>query len=449
MNTKEKYFIDKEEQYNSSSLEMLKTRNSVKLISVIFLIALCTFICIIIYVPWQQTVNGYGKVTAYQALERKQSVQSPIEGKIIKWFVSEGQSIKKDMPVVEVSDIDDNYVNRLNQQKQAIINIISSYNLKREAIQNRIEDIKYSQINSEQIASLLIENKMAELKAYQKEIDFLEAEYHTANLNYQRIIKMKENALSSSREFELAELKYKQANAKLEKAKNSLNAANKEYQSAIKKLEKIKNDNRASINKENSELASAISELEKARQDLAKIEVDLARQSSRIIRSSVDGNIFRITKFLESEYVKKGETLASIIPDTEQRAVELWLDGNDVPLVSPGDKVRLQFEGWPALQFSGWPSISVGTFPGIISFIDQSDSENKQFRVLITEDPEGEKWPSKRFLRQGSRSYGWVMLREVKLWFEIWRQFNGFPLQINEEESIKAKDDPVKLKRKK
>jgi hypothetical protein len=36
-------------------------------------------------------------------------------------------------------------------------------------------------------------------------------------------------------------------------------------------------------------------------------------------------------------------------------------------------------------------------------------------------------WPSERFLRQGVRANGWVMLSQVPLWYEIWRQLNGFP----------------------
>ena len=53
--------------------------------------------------------------------------------------------------------------------------------------------------------------------------------------------------------------------------------------------------------------------------------------------------------------------LAVIVPETEDRAVALYVDGNDAALVKPGSPVRLQFEGWPAIQWVGWPSAAVGT----------------------------------------------------------------------------------------
>jgi hypothetical protein len=112
--------------------------------------------------------------------------------------------------------------------------------------------------------------------------------------------------------------------------------------------------------------------------------------------------------------------------------VEIWIDGNDAAIVSEGRRVRLQFEGWPAVQFTGWPSVAVGTFGGVVSFIDH-------FRLVVVPDPEDEPWPSARFLRQGVRANGWVLLERVKLGFELWRRFNGFPPML---ESAPGGADP-------
>ncbi|MFM9068837.1 MAG: hemolysin D, partial [Planctomycetota bacterium] len=35
--------------------------------------------------------------------------------------------------------------------------------------------------------------------------------------------------------------------------------------------------------------------------------------------------------------------------------------------------------------------------------------------------------PEAKLLRQGVRANGWVLLNEVSLGYEIWRQLNGFP----------------------
>ena len=139
--------------------------------------------------------------------------------------------------------------------------------------------------------------------------------------------------------------------------------------------------------------------------------------------------------------VKAGDALAVLVPDTESRAVELWIDGNDIPLIAEGGKVRLQFEGWPAVQFTGWPSVAVGTFGGRVALVDATDDGTGKFRVLVVPEA-GEPWPSGRFLRQGTQANGWVLLQRVSLGYELWRRFNGFPPSMSAPpETAEAKKD--------
>jgi adhesin transport system membrane fusion protein len=111
-------------------------------------------------------------------------------------------------------------------------------------------------------------------------------------------------------------------------------------------------------------------------------------------------------------------------------AVEMTVRAMDVPLIEAGRKVRIQFDGWPALQFSGWPNVSVGTFGGLVKVIDRVDDTGGNYRILVTPDPNDEPWPEQ--LRMGSGTKGWVMLDNVKVGYEIWRQLNGFPPSLYE-----------------
>jgi multidrug efflux pump subunit AcrA (membrane-fusion protein) len=165
--------------------------------------------------------------------------------------------------------------------------------------------------------------------------------------------------------------------------------------------------------------------------ELSRIEVRVSRQAMQSVKAPRAGTILRRMAGQESELVKAGDVLAVLVPETESRAIELWIDGNDIPLVQEGRQVRLQFEGWPAVQFSGWPSVAVGTFGGRISFIDPADNGYGKFRVVIVPE-EGERWPSPRYLRQGVRANGWVLLNRVTVAYELWRQFNGFPPALPE-----------------
>ena len=196
-------------------------------------------------------------------------------------------------------------------------------------------------------------------------------------------------------------------------------------------LRKAKGD----VAKAETEVAKAESELTKAKKDLLAIETKVARQKNQKVYAPFDGFVTRITPNQGSQILKKGDPICVIVPDTADRAVQVWLDGNDAPLVEPGRHVRLQFEGWPAIQFAGWPSVAVGTFGGEIISVDATDDGKGKFRVLIRPDNTDQPWPEQRFLRQGVRANAWVLLERVPLWFEIWRSMNGFPPTIENSEN--------------
>ena len=208
---------------------------------------------------------------------------------------------------------------------------------------------------------------------------------NTAKINYLRQEELYKRGLSSRKEFENAKIEYKKLLG--------------------------------------SEESSAV--------DLTNAETKLSRQQSQIVLAPRDGVILKVLAGDNSTIVKVGDKLATFAPKLEEPAVELYVSGNDIPLMSPGRKVRLQFEGWPVIQFSGWPAISTGTFGGVISSVDPSISENGKFRVIVKKDKD-EKWPDDRFIRHGTKVYGWVILNQVKLGYEIWRQINSFPPEFSD-----------------
>jgi multidrug efflux pump subunit AcrA (membrane-fusion protein) len=177
------------------------------------------------------------------------------------------------------------------------------------------------------------------------------------------------------------------------------------------------------------EYAKYLSDISSASAELARIETRIARQASQSITAPRDGIVQRIFAPQGGVMVKSGQDLALIVPQTANRSVELKVSGNDTPLLSVGRKVRLQFEGWPALQFTGWPSVAIGTFGGEIAVIDPGADPEGNVRIIVFPEP-GAEWPDARYLRQGVRVVGWILLDSVRLGWELWRQFNGFPPTI-------------------
>lgn len=174
------------------------------------------------------------------------------------------------------------------------------------------------------------------------------------------------------------------------------------------------------------EYVKYLSDIAKAEVSLVNISVRINRQKSQLVLAPQDGTIISRLTGGDSVIIKQGQVLAELVPETNSRAVELWIDGNDTPLVNVDDIVTLQFEGWPAIQFSGWPSLAINTFRGRITVIDPAADNRGFFRLLVMPEKK-DSWPNLRFLRQGVQVHGWVQLGRVHLFYEIWRRFNGFP----------------------
>jgi biotin carboxyl carrier protein len=266
----------------------------------------------------------------------------------------------------------------------------------------------------------------ARVRSAEQGVRAADAALTAATLNRDRQASLVRDGLTSTRNMELAELAFVRARTDVDRAQAALSAARSEESALDGDRLRIGTDLDASINDGLASRASALSEVASANASLAGIEVRLARQNTQRIRSPRNGTVLRLVGGQGGEMVKPGDALVVLVPDTDARAAELWVDGNDAPLLAEGRRVRLQFEGWPAVQFTGWPSVAVGTFGGRVALIDATDNGQGKFRVVVV--PDGEQpWPSGRYLRQGVRANGWVLLNRVRLGYELWRLFNGFP----------------------
>ncbi len=390
--------------------------------------------------PWQQNVSGSGRVMAFSPEERQQNIEAPVDGRIARWHVVEGSSVKKGDPIVELTDNDPAIIERLTQERDQMTGTEVAAVRRVKTIEDRIRALELSQKTGVSAAKARVQMSIDRIGAAQQSLEAAKAALTTARMQQERQSNLAKKGLTSTRNVELAELDYTQKVADVERATNSLNAAKSEKLSLDSELLRTDADAGSRIDEAWGAHASAESDVAKSRAEVTKVEVRLARQNTQRVMAPVDGKIFRVVARQNGELLKAGDQIAILVPNTTHDVVELWMDGNDVPLISEGRPVRLQFEGWPALQFAGWPSIAVGTFGGHVQLVDSTDNGAGKFRVLIKPDPNDEPWPTKTYLRQGVRANGWVLLNQVPLGFELWRQFNGFPPVISMAEPGSAKD---------
>ncbi len=391
-------------------------------------IVLVFFVLGVWFLPWQQSASASGKVIAFDPLDRRINVEAPVSGTVRKLHVVEGQMVKKGAVIAEIEDNDPNLLVNLRAQNDAL-------SVRKAATSQRVTDLE-SQIRQQELSKGQAIDAAAQRVAAEK----VTAEI--ALLNVTRIEDLKKSGLVSVREFEIARQSQESSDANLKAAEANLKRTANDFDSTISGIRAQK--------------ATAQAEVATAERDIKTLAINISQNLRQVIESPRDGVVLSV-QATDGTYLRPGSLICVIIPETESRFVELLIDGNDMPLVRPrrtdqdgqvipGSDVRLQFEGWPAIQFVGWPSVAVGTFGAEVVFIDPADDGKGSFRVVVAPKPDiltrdgvtkEEFWPSNRYLRQGVRANGWVLLDNVPLWKEIWRQINGFPPVVSNPEGQK------------
>lgn len=439
----------------ANTLTTLETAPAAKRIAQNLLTLFVLLLICLGFTPWQQNVRGVGKVIAYTAGERQQYLSAQVEGRIAHWRVKEGAHVKQGDVLAEVLDNDPQLLQRLANELQLAT-------AKQAATQNRVQtfetQLRMAELARPQAVSAAqsrLEMAQERSKAALQGVQASQAAMQTASLNLSRQQQLRAKGLASQRTLELSQLEMAQRNAEVARAQAALNSAKSEVEAFSADAKKIQADASASIEKTRADLNKAIEDQNSIAADILKIQTRLARQQTQTVIAPRDGIVMRLLANPGAEMVKPGQPLAMFVPDTAERAVELWVDGNDLPLIVTGSHVRLQFEGYPAIQFGGWPEFSVGSFAGRVALIDATDDGKGHFRIVVKPDQHETPWPSLRFLRQGVRVNGWVLLGRVTLGYELWRIFNGFPALIlpepnpvstPKEDSKKATDDGEKSK---
>jgi adhesin transport system membrane fusion protein len=412
-----------------SAFDLTHSPESIRRMSRLLLGGFVVLMFGLLVLPWQQFVPGAGRVVAFDPLERSVTVEAPLSGRVQRAHVVEGKPVKQGDVLFELMDNDPELLSNLLSQRAAA-------DSRRQAAEARVAAL------TAQLAELERALPMA-IEAAKTRLDAARFAAITASQQFERVRSLFTNkrGLASQRDYELALLERDRTTAEQARAEAELGRAEA--------------DLRASLNSSTALRDSAKADLASAQQSLVSLDIQVSQTRMQRVIAPRDGIVFRV-QATEGTFLKAGTPLCTVIPETDNRMVELWMRGNDMPLVQarevdehgntvkPGSPVRLQFEGWPAIQFVGWPSAAIGTFGGEVVLIDPTDNGKGNFRVLVAENPDtirrasGEarvhKWPGDRWLRQGVRANGWVLLQRVPLWFEVWRQMNGFPPALSEEQ---------------
>lgn len=398
------------------------------------LLGFSILLLIILFLPWTQTVSGKGSVTTLSPEHRPQTIQSPIPGKIESWYVQEGDYVNKGDTILHISEVNNQYfdpllLERTGEQLTAKSGSVESYRGKVGALAAQINAINSERALKKQQA--INKLKQARLKVKSDSIDLEAAETHLqiARVQYERTRQLQEEGLKALPDLEQAKLKLQEKQARHISAQNKLLASENEVVNAQIEINRIHAEYNDKISKTESDMFTAQSNQFDAEGQVSKLENDFTNFSIRnklyYILAPQNGFINRALRAGIGETFKEGERLVGIMPSDFQLAVETFVRPLDVPLLHRGEKVRVQFDGWPAIVFSGWENLSFGTYGARVVAIENFISENGLYRVLLTPDPEDHPWPKDVRIGSGARTL--ALLEDVPIWYEIWRNLNGFP----------------------
>lgn len=389
---------------------------------------------ILLFLPWTQNFRSNGLVTTLYQDQRPQQINTVIGGQLIKWYVKEGDVVKAGDTLIQLSEVKADYLDpalleRTAEQLQGKSQSVEFYKQKAGTAELQIEALdKGIGLKLEQLKNKL---NQLELKV---QADSAETVAANNDLNIARVQYERQRALFDSGVVSLVQLEqrnqsYQSALAKKISAENKL--ANTKQDLVITRLE-IRaqvQDNLEKKAKAEGDRLQSLTAIASGQAEIAKLKNLYASYAIRngmyYILAPQNGQVIKAKKAGLGEYVKEGEMIVEIVPEKIAYAVEMFVRPLDAPLIHPGQKVRLLFDGFPAIVFSGWPNASYGTFGGIVTAVERNTNGEGKFRVLVKEDPNDKPWPYQ--LQVGAGGQGIALLKDVPIWYELWRNINGFP----------------------
>jgi len=399
-----------------------------------FLLAFTLIILIILFLPWTQNITGQGLVTTLKPGQRPQTIQLQIPGRVEQWFVQEGDYVKKGDTIIRISEIkseyfDDQLVERTNDQRMAKASSVVAYESKVDALNRQIAAVKTEQqLKLQQAKNKLLQSH---LKVKSDSIDFEAAKTNLeiARSQFNRIEQLQAEGLKAVKDVEEKRLKLQETQAKLISQENKLLASINDIINAEVEISRITASYADKISKTQSDMFTAQSNQFDAEAQVSKLENNYEnykiRNSLLYVTAPQSGYINKVLVGGIGEAFKEGDKLISIMPEHYDLAIDTYVKPIDLPLLHLKEKVRVQFDGWPAIVFSGWPNVSYGTYGAKIVAIENFISDNGMYRILLAPDPEDYPWP--KAIRVGSGAKTMALLEDVPIWFELWRQINSFP----------------------
>ena len=398
------------------------------------IIGFMLFLVACLFLPWTQNISGSGAVTTLKPDHRPQTVHSAIAGRIEKWFVQEGDYVHRGDTILFISEIkedylDPNLVANTLQQVDAKKMAAESYGSKVGSLEVQAQSLNRERELKLQQAMNKIKQAHLKIKSDSMDLEAVKTQLRIAQTQFNRSTSLNKEGLKPMTDVEQKRLKLQEAEAYIITQENKLLSSKNELINAKVEINRITAEYAEKISKSESDKFTALSTQYDTEAQVNKLQNQYVNYSLRnglyYITAPQEGYVNRALLAGIGETIKEGTPIVSIMPAGYDIAIETYVNPIDLPLVHRGAKVRVWFDGWPRIVFSGWPGLSYGTYGGRVVAIENFISPNGKYRILISPDSEAEKWPKELSIGAGAQSI--ALLETVSVWYEIWRNLNGFP----------------------
>lgn len=389
---------------------------------------------IVLFLPWTQNIRSGGQVTTLKPNQKPQNINSVIGGRIENWYVQEGDFVQAGDTILKVSDTKDKFFdnqlldrteNQIDFKKESVI----SYEGKIGTLDQQLAILKNQR--ELKLSQARVKLNQAKLYVQNDSLNFIakQVDLSAAKDRFSRMKELYDKGLKSLTDLETRRIKLQEAEAKQTEAQNKWLNSQNDVVNAQLEISNIQADYDQKYNKTLSSKFSTMTDKLDTETNLSKLENEYSNYTKRsdlyYILAPQDGYITQTFNGGIGEVIKEGQEILTLMPKNYDLAVELYIEPIDLPLIKKQEEVLIQFDGWPAIIFSGWPNSSHGTFRGKIYAVDQFIGSNGKYRVLVAPDQDDEPWPEA--LRYGGGTNSIVLLDDVPIWYELWRQINGFP----------------------
>ncbi|MFY0482670.1 HlyD family secretion protein [Flavobacterium sp. PLA-1-15] len=387
-----------------------------------------------LFLPWTQNISGVGSVTTLKPDQRPQTVHNTIAGRIEKWFVKEGDFVKKGDTILFISEIKEDYLDpnllgNTKQQVDAKKMAVESYGDKVSSLDQQAQSLERERTLKLQQAENKIKQAQLKIKSDSMDLQAVKTQLKIAQTQFERSVALNKEGLKPLTDVEQKRLKLQESEAYIITQQNKLLSSKNELINARVEIGRITAEYSEKISKSRSDKFTALSTQYDTEAQVNKLSNQYTNYSIRsglyYITAPQSGYVNRALLAGLGETIKEGTPIVSIMPESYEIAVETYVEPIDLPLVHRGAKVRVWFDGWPRIVFSGWPGLSYGTFGGRVVAIENFISTNGKYRILVAPQGDDQKWPKQLSIGAGAQSI--ALLETVPIWYEIWRNLNGFP----------------------